>query len=65
MRDGHDEDEKHSEARRRFREYECPECQANNPMDDGLYEGDEVHCFYCGVGFKAAVADGRLKMKPL
>ncbi|MCC6809018.1 MAG: hypothetical protein IT381_16440 [Deltaproteobacteria bacterium] len=49
--------------RKRFREYECPECSAHNPMDDGLYAGDEVHCFYCGIPLIATVHEGRLRMK--
>ncbi len=33
----------------RFTEFECPECDANNPYDDGFEVGDEIACFYCGV----------------
>ena len=44
---------------------ECPECAAHNPVDDGFYEGDEVRCFYCGLGFVATVKDGRLKLKSI
>lgn len=63
-RDHHDdEDSKNAPAeRKRFKEYECPECSAHNPMDDGVFEGDEVHCFYCGIPLIATVKEGRLKM---
>lgn len=58
-----DSDEKPGDERKRFKEYECPECTANNPMDDGIAEGDEVRCFYCGLEFKVQVRDGKLKLK--
>lgn len=38
--------------RTRFSEFDCPECYANNPMDDGFKIGDVVRCFYCGLSFK-------------
>jgi hypothetical protein len=51
---------------RRFREFDCPVCNANNPCDDPFKPGDEVRCFYCGQEFKALVRiDGRLKLKEL
>lgn len=51
--------------KRRFREFDCPECSANNPYDDGFGHGDEVICNYCGEQFKANVNDdGRLRLKP-
>jgi DNA-directed RNA polymerase subunit RPC12/RpoP len=63
-KDHYDDDERGSaEPKKRFREYECPECNADNPMADGIYEGDEVHCFYCGIPLIATVRDGKLKMK--
>ena len=61
-----EDDEPRDEGRRtRFREWECPECSAPNPYDDGFGDGDELVCCYCGVEFLASVnADGRLKLKP-
>jgi hypothetical protein len=51
-------------AKRRFDEFDCPSCSANNPMGDGFGNNDEVVCNYCGVPFKAIVDDdGRLKLK--
>ena len=51
---------------RRFREFDCPVCNANNPYDDGFGEGDEVRCFYCGQEFAAAVTStGRLKLREI
>jgi hypothetical protein len=50
-------------ARRKFNEFECPTCSANNPFDD-FGHGDEVHCAWCGLGFTATVDDdGRLKLR--
>ncbi len=51
---------------RRFKDFDCPECAANNPFDDGFGDGDEVLCYYCGQEFKVEVNDsGRLKLKVL
>ena len=50
-------------GRRRFTEFECPACDATNPCDDGLGDGDDVICCYCGLEFRAAVTDGRLKLR--
>ena len=50
--------------RRRFKDFDCPECNANNPWDDGFGNGDEIRCFYCGLEFKVEVTDsGRLRFK--
>jgi hypothetical protein len=43
--------------RRRFREFDCPECSANNPHDDGFGDGDVVLCHYCGEELQAEVND--------
>lgn len=48
---------------RRFSDFDCPECNANNPHD-GFGDGDEIRCYYCGVEFKVQVTDeGRLKLR--
>lgn len=50
---------------RRFSEFDCPECNANNPSGDAFGHGDEVLCNYCGEEFKATVDDeGRLRLRP-
>jgi hypothetical protein len=49
--------------RRRFTEFECPECNAYNPHD-GFGDGDEILCNYCGQELKARVDDeGRLRLR--
>jgi hypothetical protein len=54
-----------SGSRRRFNEFECPDCTANNPVDDGFGNGDEIICNYCGTEFRVVVDDdSRLKLKP-
>jgi hypothetical protein len=53
-------------ATRRFGDFDCPECAANNPYDDRFGDGDEVRCYYCGQEFRAQVSDaGRLKLKAI
>jgi hypothetical protein len=42
-----------------FFEWECPECTAQNPFDDGFSFGDEVFCSWCGQVFGVRqAADG-------
>jgi hypothetical protein len=67
---GYDDDDKVSAQGedagqdRRFKDFDCPDCAANNPYDDGFGHGDEVRCYYCGQDFKADVSDsGRLKLR--
>jgi transcription elongation factor Elf1 len=66
MRDMHDDGDDDGPATgERFKEFECPDCNAHNPADDGFTVGDEVLCCYCGMEFKAKLSAGRLKLKPL
>lgn len=51
---------------RRFGDFDCPDCSANNPYDDGFGNGDEVRCYYCGQEFRAEVNDsGKLRLRVL
>jgi hypothetical protein len=64
----HDDDELDAAAaagaRRRFADFDCPSCSANNPYDDSFGDGDEVLCYYCGQEFRAEVSDeGRLRLR--
>ena len=56
---------KKGKGKKKHTEFECPECNANNPVSDGFDEGSEVQCFYCGVEFKVTVASGRFKFRPI
>jgi DNA-directed RNA polymerase subunit RPC12/RpoP len=50
---------------RRFREFECSDCDAYNPYDDGFGDGDEIRCHYCGQEFRVQVSEeGRLRLRP-
>lgn len=45
-------------------EFDCPECSANNPYDDGYCPGDEIRCYYCGAEFKVELSlEGRWKYR--
>jgi len=49
---------------RKFGDFDCPACNANNPYDEGFGDGDEVLCYYCGQEFQVRVTDeGRLKLR--
>jgi hypothetical protein len=64
----HDDDDDVGELgrARRFNDFDCPDCNANNPYDDSFGDGDEVRCYYCGQDFRAEVSDsGRLRLKAL
>jgi hypothetical protein len=51
---------------RRFGDFDCPECNANNPYDDKFGHGDEIRCYYCGQEFKVEVSDsGRLRLRAI
>jgi uncharacterized Zn-finger protein len=53
-------------VKRRFDEFDCPTCSANNPIGDGFGNNDEVFCAYCGMSFKAIVdEEGALRLKDL
>ena len=65
-----EEDDKDSQEKggqnRRFGDFDCPSCNANNPYDDKFGHGDEIRCYYCGTEFKVIVDDfGKLKIKEL
>ncbi len=52
-------------SKRRFKEFDCPDCSANNPADETIGNEDAVVCSYCGQEFTASVNDdGKLKLKP-
>jgi hypothetical protein len=51
---------------RKFDEFDCPDCAANNPWDEKFGDGDEVRCSYCGEEYKAQVNEaGRLRLKAM
>jgi transcription elongation factor Elf1 len=53
-------------ANRKFKEFDCPECHAHNPVGDTFTDGDEVLCNYCGCEFKVSISqEGRVKFKQL
>jgi hypothetical protein len=33
-------------------EFDCPECSAHNPWEDGFTVGDELFCSWCGAVLK-------------
>ena len=63
--DDDDDDDDNKRKRRKHDEFECPECNAHNPVPDGYDDGSEVQCFYCGAEFKAVLQSGRFKFKAL
>ena len=64
-----DEDAKKAEAagvNSKFKEFDCPSCNANNPADPPFGDGEEVLCNYCGQEYRVKVSEeGRLKLKEI
>lgn len=60
-----DDDDEKMDAGGRWKEFECPECSAHNPYDDGFTVGSEVLCFYCGLNFKVVERGGKYKLKEI
>jgi transcription elongation factor Elf1 len=62
-----DDDKKAADPRKKkFFEFDCPNCNANNPWPDGFVAKEEINCHYCGTSFEARIADdGKLKLKEL
>ncbi len=59
-----DDDKDAGGGPRAFKEFDCPDCNANNPVDDTFTDGDEVRCNYCGSEYKALVnSEGRVRFK--
>jgi transcription elongation factor Elf1 len=65
---GYDDDDapKAKPGSKLFYEFDCPECNANNPWPDGFKVKEEVRCHYCGCSFEVRVSDeGKLKLKEI
>ncbi len=64
-----DDDESEKElakggAATRFREFDCPSCNANNPADEPFGNGEQVLCNYCGTEYDVKVTEeGKLKLR--
>ena len=63
-----DEDRKSGRSlgtRRKFEEFDCPACSANNPFDT-FGNGDDVLCNWCAMEFRAIVdEEGSLRLKEM
>lgn len=61
-----DDDKKDSDSKGARKDFDCPECNANNPLEEALSDGQEVLCNYCGCEFLVKATDsGRFKFKEL
>jgi transcription elongation factor Elf1 len=62
--DDDDEGASRSKGRRGITEFDCPSCNAHNPVGEPLVAGEEVLCNYCGTSFEVrASAEGKLKLR--
>lgn len=61
-----DNEDQNAPPKRKHDDFDCPNCNANNPYDDGIHDGEEVRCFYCGAEFRARIDEnGKLKLREL
>jgi DNA-directed RNA polymerase subunit RPC12/RpoP len=63
-----DDDDKGSKSKsgKGHKEWDCPTCYANNPTDEGITDGDEMRCNYCGNEFKVSFTDsGKMRFKEI
>lgn len=52
--------------KKKINDYDCPSCNANNPIGDPPKDGDELICNYCGTTFLVKLTDeGKLKLKEM
>lgn len=61
-----DDDDKsdHGAGGKKFKEWDCPGCNANNPSEPPVGDGDELLCNYCGCEYLLKVSDeGRMKFR--
>lgn len=58
--DRHDDDEDDMSSRggaTQLSDFDCPGCNANNPVDPPFGDGDEVMCHYCGNEYRVKIPD--------
>ena len=61
-----DEKDSASRSRRAPTDFDCPSCNANNPLHEPLRDGGELLCHYCGNQYLVRLSDGgRLRLKEL
>lgn len=60
------EEKQENLKKKKFFEFECSSCNANNPWPDGFKDKEEVNCHYCGTSFEIRVQDdGRIKLREI
>ncbi len=64
--DDDDDDKELSGTKKKFFEFDCPSCNANNPWPDGFVDREEINCHYCGTSFQVKLSDeGKLKLREM
>ena len=59
-----DDEAPEGNKKKKFQEFDCPSCNANNPWPDGFVDREEVHCHYCGTSYEVRISEeGRVKLK--
>ena len=52
-----DDDDKPERSGQKWDEFDCPGCNANNPVEPPFAEGSEILCNYCGMEWEVRVRD--------
>ena len=48
-----------------LKEFDCPDCNANNQCDPPATDGAEILCNYCGTEFLLKIQDGKVRFKEM
>jgi len=52
--------------KRKYNDFDCPSCNANNPYDEGITDGAEIRCYYCGTEYRVRIDEnGKLKLREM
>jgi hypothetical protein len=53
-------------SKKKIKDWDCPSCNANNPVGEQMRDGEETICNYCGTTFLVKITDeGKLKLKEM
>ena len=52
-----EDEEKGAGHASKFKEFDCPSCNANNPCDQPFGPGDQLLCNYCGCEYEVRLRD--------
>lgn len=59
-----DDDDSGQPSGKGKKDFDCPTCNANNPRDEPISDGEELLCNYCGSTFEVKMLEeGQFKLR--